>query len=764
MSYDDLRAAIKRLEKPPQTPIMPTPTETLASEGRDIDAIVSHREIEDAYNDTIQDDILKGGVIYQESPFVQQPEFIDPIQPIADPTDIEIGSPANYSTVKRDFNKAMFALDYSNRLIRSAMAVTGLSARAERFSDIRKSAGFWLAMADFTFSAANMKHGAKVMSQTAERTQELTEKVPAVLTDPTVESAELPGPGSVATAIGAPEEAEWMYDMVGEIFIEAKVTSAIKGIAKTGMSKLTKKTIETGAEVATEGGVKRVLSSITNDELRAIAAARKAQRVGLLGSRPVQKEIDSAVNNTFEYIKETGEARFTKKEAIKIQRRAGAARMYDVQGEGYGVGYVERLRKAGTTKKTKSSFKPFIDTNPGAADDLVTLQKTIDNYDFGGSKIYTTTNAQEAIDKLYVKGELLTAGDVEHLRDIFGNDFANSLTKFTKKPSGVLGKTFDLGVKSIKGMNSTARTLMTTGELSFLLRQGNYRAWSRPQDAIRSFVVASKALISPKYARYWDEAMRASKNGRRAVESGLFLGKVGDYSLSPREEFFNSEWLHKVPVLGKGVKRFEDGYVAGLNQLRLDWFDEGMKIIDDAGRAGDEGLVTKWADYVNNMTGRADLEAMIAAGNFGEADKVMKQMVDVSKEVMFAPRFAVSKWNRHLVSADLIFGSQAPAGIRRMLVEDTVTKWRRYQRLQHYATQNGYTVETDPRSSDFLKIKRGNTRFDVLGGDAQIAVLLGRLATRETKDTSTGEIKKAVAEKLIQEHAAGKLNPAMSLI
>jgi hypothetical protein len=225
-----------------------------------------------------------------------------------------------------------------------------------------------------------------------------------------------------------------------------------------------------------------------------------------------------------------------------------------------------------------------------------------------------------------------------------------------------------------------------------------------------------------------------------------------------------SEWLHKVPGIGKLVNRFESGYVTGLNQLRLDWFDEGMDIIARSGQAGDEKLVAKWADYVNNMTGRADLDALIKGGRGKEADAIMKGMVDTSKRVMFAPRFSASKWNRHKVTAELLFGDNTPKGIRRMLVNDTVTKWRRYERLAHYASQNGYTVETDFRSSDAFKIKRGDTRFDVLGGDGQIAVLLTRLATGQTKDTATGEIKDNIASQLAQQYLAGKLNPAWKLM
>jgi hypothetical protein len=48
------------------------------------------------------------------------------------------------------------------------------------------------------------------------------------------------------------------------------------------------------------------------------------------------------------------------------------------------------------------------------------------------------------------------------------------------------------------------------------------------------------------------------------------------------------------------------------------------------------------------------------------------------------------------------------------------------------------SVEWDPRSSDFGKIKVGDTRFDLTAGMAQIVTLAARLATNSKKSTTTG--------------------------
>ena len=42
----------------------------------------------------------------------------------------------------------------------------------------------------------------------------------------------------------------------------------------------------------------------------------------------------------------------------------------------------------------------------------------------------------------------------------------------------------------------------------------------------------------------------------------------------------------------------------------------------------------------------------------------------------------------------------------------------------------GMDVEMDPRSSDFMKPKVGNTRFDVFGGLQQNVVFFSRMVTR----------------------------------
>ena len=734
MSFDDLKQMMDNTYVEPPVITEPSSVEELVLTRDDVTAISAQRDMENRFN--VADS--------------QSFDVHSRLSALSDPADIsQVGGETGSAK-----NIALFTVGYSSRIIRSVLAISNLTASAERFGDIRNSQGLWVAMVDLAVMSKDRMVGL------TERTTELKKKIPGLLTDPEVPETDIPSVGRLVTGpIPELEYAEWVFDLIGELVIEANVAKGTKKLAQKGMTKLTKGAYEAGEGIVKKKGISRLLGELDDDEIRAVDDAVKYRKVGKLGTKPPAEDIDDAVRRTLGYIDESKPSRLTKKEMISAKRKQGAARMYATRGDNYGQGYSARLRTAGATKATEKSYKPLIEASADAASDEVILQKVIDNYDFGQSKIYTTANTQETLAKLYEYGELLTPGEVEGLRDVFGRNFADSLGKVTSKPTGLAGKLFDVGSKGIQGLNHTSRTLMTTGELSYLLRQANFRAWSRPMDAISSFAVATRSLISPKYADYLDDAIRFSKSGKVGTEHGLFLGKWRDIKrLLEREEVFMAEWLDKVPVIGKIKIGFERGYVNGLNKVRLDWFDEGLQLLEQAGKAGDEGLVRKWASYVNNMTGRADID------NIAEANKVLKGMAETAKDVLFAPRFTASKWNRHKVAAEIMFGADTPNAMRGLLATDAVKKWRRYERFAHYATQNGAKVETDPRSSDLLKLVVGDTHYDVLGGDAQLLVLLARLASGQTKDTATGLLKDNIASEIAQQYISGKLNPMWSLV
>ena len=88
------------------------------------------------------------------------------------------------------------------------------------------------------------------------------------------------------------------------------------------------------------------------------------------------------------------------------------------------------------------------------------------------------------------------------------------------------------------------------------------------------------------------------------------------------------------------------------------------------------------------------------------------------------------------------------------------------------AKLNGAQVEDDPRSSDFGKIKDGNTRYDIWGGFQPYVRVAAQIVTGEKKSTISGDIKELNGEQAFGEtrgdvvgrFARGKLAPVPSMI
>ncbi len=738
MSVVDLENFLARTKSEPRDVEEPSTIDELVGQREDVGAVVAQKQMEDRFQ------WWKEGV-WMEKPYLDYRD-IDPEYMVR--------------TAEEQGKDIIFALDYPSRVWRSLLAISGLTARADRFGDIRRSQGFWSAMGDLVrqnpafLGVSAIETERDIISRAGEQVK----KIPEFLTDRDVPRDTLPSFGHLVTeVIPQLEPHEWVYDVIGELAVEHYAIKGSFKLAKGAWNKVTTGVWDTGDDIIKKGGFKRLLGSLDDEEMRALQDSIDFRRVGKLGTKPARKEIDDAVGKMFQYIDETESSRLVKKETISAKRKQAAARMYKIQGQEYGPGYSARMTKEGATTATEKAYTPLNKISARAVDGEMVLQRVIDNFDFGGSKIYTTVNAQKALAKLYEYGELLTTGEVEMMRGIFGDAFAESLYKVTALPAGNAGKVVEIGRKGIRGLNAAARTLETTGELSFLGRQANFRMWTRPKDAVRSFAIAMRSLASPKYANRIDEAMRFTRTGKIGLEHDLFLGHWQNINrLNPREEFFAAEWLHHIPILKQYIGGFERGYVNGLNSIRLDWFDEGLQIIERTGRGTDDDLLRGWANYVNNMTGRADIDA-IEAGAVG-----LQKMADTAKDILYAPRFTASKWNRHKVAAELIFGENTPRALKQMMVRDVATKWRRYERFAWYASQNGYTVESNPQSSDFLKLKKGDTRIDVLGGDGQLVVMMARIVSGQTKDSHTGLLKDNVATKIIQQYSAGKLNPLWS--
>lgn len=258
-----------------------------------------------------------------------------------------------------------------------------------------------------------------------------------------------------------------------------------------------------------------------------------------------------------------------------------------------------------------------------------------------------------------------------------------------------------------------SRAIKTSFDLSAVLRQGGFIALGHPLRAAKSIPAMFKALTKKGEFAVNQEILNRP-NYRLYEQSKLYLAEHGQ-KLSQMEEAYMSRWAEKVP----GVAASQRAYTTFLNKLRADSFDAMIEGLAKDGRKPTPEEAKAVANYINVATGR---------GNLGAKENALVGL----NTVFFAPRYVASRFQL-LAGQPLYRGS---AATRKMVAKEYGRFLAGIGTVYALGIAAGGSVETDPRSADFGKIRFGNTRLDPLAGLAQVTVLVARLATGETKTTS----------------------------
>jgi len=258
--------------------------------------------------------------------------------------------------------------------------------------------------------------------------------------------------------------------------------------------------------------------------------------------------------------------------------------------------------------------------------------------------------------------------------------------------------------------------MMSTLDLSAPFRQGRSLVHTKAfwKSILPMFAMAGRAENFRAVMR----SIQDRPTFKLMEDSGLFLADVGK-QLNKREERFMSSWASKIPGFGRAVRFSERGYVGFLNKLRADTFDDLLRKMDDIDPAFrlDKDRMEKLASFVNNATGRGDIKGLVEAG-------------PIVNGLFFSPRLLASR----LQLLNPVYYATLPKGVRKEAVKSLLATGGLTATLGVLATMMGANVETDPRSSDFMKIRVGDTRYDTLGGFGQYVTLGARLYSGETKN------------------------------
>lgn len=290
-------------------------------------------------------------------------------------------------------------------------------------------------------------------------------------------------------------------------------------------------------------------------------------------------------------------------------------------------------------------------------------------------------------------------------------------------------------------------------DMSALLRQGLKVMVTHPKvwykNAKKSFTDVIESLKTETSAEEVARACAIDIMQRENYQNGLY--RKYKLALGVMEEEFPSSLPERIPYLKRLYKASENAFNLFMYRTRADLFDLLYKTAENNGVATD-GL----GEFVNSLTGR---------GSLGFAEPVAKAV----NNVFFSPRFFKS--NIDILTAGVLNKGRSQF-VKKEAAKATLSYLGFVALLLSIANAfDDDAVEDDPRSSEFGKIKIGNTRFDISGGAGNIVVLMSRLITKSTKSSVTGIVKELGSKygqqsvgDIFMNFVEGKLSPAAHLL
>jgi hypothetical protein len=310
-------------------------------------------------------------------------------------------------------------------------------------------------------------------------------------------------------------------------------------------------------------------------------------------------------------------------------------------------------------------------------------------------------------------------------------------------------------IKNTSEIAGIAKSVKASLDNSAIFRQGWKTLWTNPgiwlKNASKTFVDFVKTIKDKEKVKDGIMADIVSRsNYDRMVKAKLAVGNI--------EEAFPTSLPEKLPLIGRLFKASQTAFEGFVYRQRADIFDKYIEImkrselnIDDPKELLGIGKV------INSLTGRADL------GKF-------EPSADVINNIFFSPRFLKSHID--VLTAHSLDKNLTPFARKEAAKNLTKVILGTAAVLTIAKALNPDSVEEDPRSSDFGKIKIGNTRFDVSGGMASVITLAARLISMSSKSSTTGKVSplnsggfgSSTGTDVVYNFFENKLSPAAAII
>ena len=484
-----------------------------------------------------------------------------------------------------------------------------------------------------------------------------------------------------------------------------KGAKALKPIAQYGALKHFPKTYAKIAELGGKLGETKVGKGVSKigEELTKKRMVRSEKPAEIIPPK------DEVVENIVRVIKEAKpirkqqEAIYTKTRGERIAevKKVGAK----IEGE---AGYHAKLSKMkGTMEKVEfDSIRKQV--GQADMDDLFTRIN-----DAGKLDEFEKLTAGRGLSKIFGEhgGTVPTEKELELLGNVFGQEFTKTI--LSKQPLFTKAKALGLEIANIP------RSLMASYDLSAPLRQGVFLI-GRPKQFAPAFKDMFKHFFSEKSYKSLMEGIATRPTYKVMKESNLALTDIAK-GFSAREEEFMSSLAEKIPIIGKGVRMSGRAYTGFLNKLRADVFDDIVKKGAELG-IDDPKFLKDTAKFINTATGRGGLGPLEGSAT-------------ILNTTLFSPRLVASRL--HLLNP--VFYAKLHPQARKEALKSLFTFGATATTVASLAKMGGAEIGVDPRSADFMKVKLGNTRFDILGGFQQPIRTAAQFISGKIVSSTTGK-------------------------
>jgi type III secretion system FlhB-like substrate exporter len=278
-------------------------------------------------------------------------------------------------------------------------------------------------------------------------------------------------------------------------------------------------------------------------------------------------------------------------------------------------------------------------------------------------------------------------------------------------------------LSTIKDIASFAKSVKASVDNSFIGRQGLKTLFSgHPIVWLKSFGESFKLLY--KAGIKGEDAvkgLRAEILSRENSRNGLY--EKLKLAIGMSEEAYPTNLPEKIPLFGRVFKGSEQAFTGSAYRMRADLADALIKkALKQGVDLNDKMQAEALGELINSMTGRGRIKGLSEGWQEG---------LNVG---LFSPKYLKSQLD---TVGHIFTGAGGSNFVRKEAAKNLAGIVSSIGAILFISSklQPG-SVEWDPRSSDFGKIKIGNTRFDITGGLSSLVVLASRIITRSSKSTN----------------------------